>query len=856
MAEYPLLVFPEPAHAERSKRFGGGAGLRTPAARQQSERLTPQFQRLQVALDQKRMALQDNPLGLRPEQVLVLETVGSIENLVRAATRIGLTWLGEVEREPFPPEYGFEDLKDPRKELNGQLFLAMTDQLAQQQLLSYFDQWRDYPERSFPRGLARLKEIFAHLHTVRTWDAEDRLRETGVLEDWQDRVESGQEIVPFEVELWFREDPERLRQAESHVRSIIESLDGEVVSRCVISAIAYHGILARLPVARIREVVELPDVRQDVRLLQCESIRHIRPVGQCAVRWPEDIRDGDIGNAEPGTDQPAGEPIVALLDGLPLAAHQLLKGRIAIDDPDGYEADYPASARRHGTAMASLIGHGDLNAAEAPASRPIYARPIMKPRYDFSGDPVESIPEDVLPVDLIHRTVRRLYEPEGEQPPAAPSIRVINLSIGDPARLFDREVSSLARLLDWLAHRYNVLFIVSAGNHLDDIQLDIARNEFPALTPTQREEAVIKAVARDTRNRRLLSPGETVNGLTIGATHQDLATDLPPNLVDPFVGSGLPSIVNAHGPGFRRAIKPDIMLPGGRQFLSEKLGNTHQWATLQGRRYSGPPGQRVAFPGQPGELNRESHTRGTSNAAALASRGAMLLYDVVERLRTEGGERLPAEYDAVLLETMLVHGSSWGDSFQRYSAALKNDQKGRGFKEYLGRFLGYGQADISKVVACTEQRVTVLGVGRLEDGEGDVFSFPLPPSLAAETGRRRLTITLSWLTPLNFGSQKYRVAHLWFNPKNRIAPHRLESDGSAVQRGTVQHEILEGSRAVVYQDGEAVLIKVNCRAHAGRIERPVRYALAATLEVGEDIDIPVYQEVQTRLVARSRVPAL
>lgn len=599
MAEYPLLVFPEPAHAERAKRFGGGGRPRIPDARLQAERLTPQFQRLQVALDQKRIALQDNPLGIRPEQVLVLETVGSIENLVRAATKIGLTWLGEVEREPFPPEYGFEDRNDPRKELNGQLFLAMTDQLAQQQLLSFFDQWREDSDRSFPRGLARLKEVFAHLHTVRTWDAEDRLRETGVLEDWQARVESGQEIVPFEVELWFREDPERRRQAESHVRSIIESLDGEVVSRCVISAIAYHGILARLPIARIREVVELPEVRQDVRLLQCESVRHIRPVGQCAVRWPEDIRDGDIGNAEPGIDQPAGAPIVALLDGLPLAAHRLLNSRVEIDDPDGYEADYPASARRHGTAMASLICHGDLNSAEDPASRPIYARPIMKPRYDFSGNPVESVPEDVLLVDLIHRAVRRLYEPEGGQPPAAPGIRVINLSIGDPARLFDREVSALARLLDWLAHRYNVLFIVSAGNHLDDIQLDIARDEFPALTPTQREDAVIKAVARDTRNRRLLSPGETANGLTLGATHQDLATDLPPNLVDPFAGSGLPSVVNAHGPGFRRAIKPDIMLPGGRQFLAEKLGNTHQGATLQGRQYSGPPGQESLFPVNP-----------------------------------------------------------------------------------------------------------------------------------------------------------------------------------------------------------------------------------------------------------------
>ena len=125
MADYPLLVFPAPARAERAKRFGGGARPRVPEVRQQAERLMPQFRRLQVALDQKGIALQDNPFGIRPEQVLVLETVGSIEALITAANKIGLTWLGEAERGPFSPEYGFEDPKDPQKELRGQLFLVM-----------------------------------------------------------------------------------------------------------------------------------------------------------------------------------------------------------------------------------------------------------------------------------------------------------------------------------------------------------------------------------------------------------------------------------------------------------------------------------------------------------------------------------------------------------------------------------------------------------------------------------------------------------------------------------------------------------------------------------------------------------
>ena len=160
----------------------------------------------------------------------------------------------------------------------------------------------------------------------------------------------------------------------------------------------------------------------------------------------------------------------------------------------------------------------------------------------------------------------------------------------------------------------------------------------------------------------------------------------------------------------------------------------------------------------------------------------------------------------------------------------------RKFKEYVGRFLGYGAANIAKVMACTDQRVTVLGFGKLRDGDGNEFVLPLPPSLSAVAQKRRLTITLAWLTPVNSRSQKYRIAHLWFNPKNEIALDRVY-DHNAVQRGTVQHEVLEGSKAVAFQDGDNIVIKVNCRADAGDITEPIRYGLAVTLEVAEGISI-------------------
>ena len=108
-----------------------------------------------------------------------------------------------------------------------------------------------------------------------------------------------------------------------------------------------------------------------------------------------------------------------------------------------------------GTAMASLICHGDLDAQGAALDRPVYVRPIMQPRRGFDGRFVEAVPEDVLPVDLVHRAVVRMFDGEGSEPPAAPRVRVVSLSIGDPARPFVREMSG--RVVTGAEQRVTVL---------------------------------------------------------------------------------------------------------------------------------------------------------------------------------------------------------------------------------------------------------------------------------------------------------------------------------------------------------------------------------------------------------------
>ncbi len=68
---------------------------------------------------------------------------------------------------------------------------------------------------------------------------------------------------------------------------------------------------------------------------------------------------------------------------------------------------------------------------------------------------------------------------------------------------------------------------------------------------------------------------------------------------------------------------------------------------------------------------------------------------------------------------------------------------------------------------------------------------------------------------------------------------RTQADWRAVQRGTVQYEILGGERAAAFIDGANLEIHVSCLLDAGVLEDAVPYALAATIEVAEETDVDI-----------------
>jgi len=857
MVDKPLLVFPRPSVTSRANAGGRSGHVHFPTHARQAQRLQPQFRVLDEVFESKRIELQGDPSGALPEQVLVMETIGPVADFLKAIDKTpDIEWLGEWDEEDIAPDDDFFKDEDHRgKLLDGRVYLVMTNQQAMTQLQSLWQKYRLAPETAWPLGQTKWRDLFQQLREIRPWSVEDRLRDTGVLDYWQERLDEGYERVRIEIELWFRNTETDRRRSRERLEFLLRQDGGQLISETIIPSIFYHGILAELPIGLVESIRSRPDTI----LVRSDQVMFFRPVAQVAVDPPADDEMIELVRTDTPS-LPHGEPIVALLDGMPLQNHALLKDRLIIDDPDSFSIGYAAQDRQHGTAMASLIVHGDLESHQQPLTKPIYVRPILKTDpNDYRSPREEAVPDTVLPIDLIQRAVRRLFEPQGASPPIAPSIIVINLSVGDRVRTFDQSLSAWARLLDQLAWEYKLLFVVSAGNYLEEVDIDMPKLEFAALTPLEQQKYFIRQIAKNARYRQLLSPAESINALTVGSLHVDnsVAGNMG-GFRDFFSSSHLPSPISRLGPGYRRAVKPEVLMPGGRTYFRDKIGYNGASVKLSVDRFSRPPGQRVAAPGNGSRTGTATRfTRGTSNATALVTRLAAELYDTLEDLSISFEERrFGREHIAVLLKAMIVHGARWGSAFEVLSTTLRTRDNTNVFKEHASRFLGYGAVEEERLFHCTDERVTVISADSIAEGQAHVYTFPLPTSLSGEPIHRRLTITLAWLTPTNPKSRAYRTAALWFTPPmTSLGVARTNVADKATKRGTVQHEILEGDRVTAYGDDEKITIQVNCRKDADEFHGLIPYALIVSLEVAEGVGVHIYEEIRQRIRGRVSIAA-
>lgn len=862
MPTRPLLRLPAPNSVAAPAGHGGPAPLRFPSHRRQREKFGPLFDRLRGVLGRPGavLELRDDPHNLAPERVIVFEIAGTVANFLKAVARVdGLEFMAEYEGD-FAGDRDFA-VQDSRKGREGQdrtdkaipsrFYLAMPDVLALRQLVALWDRWGRGEPMDF--GFAPFANLFAQLHDLRPWGPQDRIPEE-TLAFWREEIERhpGQP-VRTEVELWYRDSAARRDESSRHLSSLVVAAGGQMVHEAVIPDIAYHGALIDIPAAEVRNLIE----QRVVNLALADDVMFLRP--QSVLLGPIEVEPGPDAAFDGAGGVAAGDPIAALLDGVPVQGHTLLTNRLRLDDPDNLQGRALVARRVHGTAMASLILHGDRNEAGPALSRPIYVRPVMV--AEQNGD--EHTEVDRLFIDTLYRAVLRIKGSEGEEA-VAPAVFLINISMGDTRRPFTRFVSPLARLIDFLSVRYNVLFIVSGGNVSAPLDVPAFRNwtTFETAAPNDRERAVVSALNAAKHERSILSPAESLNALTIGAQHQDhvAVRQGVVNVVDPFADSSLPNVSSGMGLGYRRMIKPDVYFPGGREYVRMKsTGNGLKISVAGARRLFGLKAAAPDPSGQ-GRLDYTALSDGTSSATALATRSAHRIFDAL--MDRDGGSMLAdmdPQFYAVVVKCLLVHSARWNGDHELLKDICGPDDKRRHVErgENSCRFVGFGVPDIVKALECAPNRATLVGYGVIEPDSAQRYRIPLPGCLERVTDPRSLTVTLAWFSPIKPGHQSYRCVRLEaaaaHPPIEVLGVKRVQSQPAdvSVKRGSIFHERFDGTSAVPFiEDGHLSLL-VWCKEDAGISEEgPVRYGIAVTIEA--EAALPIYDEIQARLRVRPR----
>lgn len=859
----PLLTFNKPRkNKKRDDLNGSGGKIQTPGISYQANKLFPKLDSLSHEFSQY-IELSNTPESMQPEKVLVIELAGDVQSFARALSKVaGFELLAHnLVAERFEDEH-FYDLnkKKQKKPVKKNAYLTMSNLAGLKKLRSM---WGKYVEtKQIEYGYSGLRDAFLQCIDIRFWDTKDRLESTRILDDWRERVEYAQhdmdELVSFEIELWFRSTEAFRLQAESHIKHALEKAGGFVSNTFVHQGARYHALLGKIHISQVQEVIDSGGAA--LELMRCDEVMYFRPLGQSMTpsrNTDEDLSKVQKPNLANYTSDLNKTYKVALLDGLPLSNHEALKGRISIDDPDDFESRYTAPKEQvHGTSMASLIIHGDLNAPdEYPLSRLLYVRPILVAgEADFKGNSSERVPEDFLPIELIHRAVVRMKKGEAGMPPSAPEVRVVNLSIGDPYRLFDSQMSPWARMIDWLSYEYDLLFVVSAGNMPHCLELEgVSEAELRNLSPQELEVKAVQAINKQRQERRMMSPAEAINALTVRSSHSDdYSGHLPPNIIDVFQTENMFSPINPITLGKNRSIKPEILMPGGRQVYINQTYLLSADVKLQPR--SGNqfgPGVKTALPTSiPGRINEYGYSAGTSNAAALATRRLALLLETIDEMREFGGtEALSGASDAVILKALLTHGAGLpAESKDVVTRALKTRKNSHLFKGELNQYFGFGLVNERRIHGCINSQATLLYTGKIKSETSHDYFLPLPTSLSAKTINRRLIVTVAWLSPVNHGHQDYREAQLWassshsqLNAKDNANHHHL------MKNGTVFHEVRSGKKAASFVQGDNLVVKVNCHARAGAKDLEVEYALVVTLDT-TDTNLRIYDEVKQGLV--------
>lgn len=790
-----------------------------------------------------------DPRAVVPERALVFDLIGPVAEFEMAAAALGLEWLVGKRKDEDEAAAPADD------EVPGKIiYVTMPSIGGLQRLLAM---WNRYENGKRPEQHEKaFWKMFDYLHELRVWSIQDRIDPSvtkfinKLLEAHPDRV------VQVELDFWYRNERERRDNAITTLRSMLNEVGGELLDLVEIEEIRYQGALVSIPAKVAKELAG-----RDGKLGGLDEIMTIRPQSEYAETVEEDRVEELAARYDFSETLPTGPCISGFLDGYPIVNHAALANRVIVEEVEVRAAQVSANDRVHGTAMASMILHGDLHVSPPPSiNRPIAAFPILA-----SGRRGEGMPSNKLAIGIVYRTLLRVVElarAGGE----LQDITILNHSICDMNAPFIRRPSPWAMLLDYFSHHHRLLFVISGGNISTKFPVEVYddNSEFDAADPGEREASLILAIEEAKGTRSIFSPAESVNSITVGALHQEAKNNAPASATDPYPNFVMTNLASAVGFGVNRSIKPDLVEDGGRYAVR---GSNHDEGYVEVHAHMATDmGQMTACPSQIGDLQATRRSAGTSNATALVTRTCNLIADALDEVFEADGLRwLDMRTRVPMLKALLMHSCKWGDIGDVLEEAFPPREKSKWFKrrDSIAKFLGYGKPDIQKILSGSTSRITLLGEETIKSEDRHIYTIPIPQSMFNSREVRKINITLAWTVPILTSMADYRGVALKIVDQNGKSEfwdgcergEIMQPNGLTTARGTVMHLQLEGHKLKrLTANNKDLVICVQARAvHDSLLHVSVPYALAISIDLGQSVRANIYQEVKAAVRVPQRI---
>jgi hypothetical protein len=367
--------------------------------------------------------------------------------------------------------------------------------------------------------------------------------------------------------------------------------------------------------------------------------------------------------------------------------------------------------------------------------------------------------------------------------------------------------------VDYLAAKYGILFIISAGNHHAPFETkDMTAGQFEALPASDKVRVALQASASQIATRRILAPAEAMNAITVGALHADQFAyphPLPAFHFDVRGEIGLCTVSSALGPGYNGATKPDILAPGGRHHVRVSPKGDHHHLQPLTTNAASFGGIAVAAPQSATSLgpNVIARSVGTSVATALATGVAARAHEALEAAYPDFGAA-PSAQRAALLKALLVHGARWTQARDLLIEVLGPPEGKFNYrqKDNVRRYLGNGAYDPDLIINCADDRATLWALGTLNADQGKRFSVPWPATMSGKAQPHGLFATLAWFSPPRPGAVAYRAVRMKIVEPTQlgaagIKTSAVQPDPKQAHKGTVVHRRWDGAKAAALAAG-------------------------------------------------------